>query len=294
MLYDQKSYYFPKISSTIGWLKNIKNNFSTLLRLIKFNTSSQLVRYQVKNILVYILIYPLLRVIWGKQKAENICNSFLKFDPLILSLPPPLKSKIIIFSEPLIYDEIYLKDIYHCNILKEGMNVVDVGAHIGTYTVIAAEKVGANGNIIAIEPEIQNYRRLIENIRLNNFKNVITENIALADHEGVEKLYLHFLPGKDSLVMKEGSISSREVRVKTLDTLLREIGFNKIDVIKIDTEGAEMLILKGAEKTLKENPKAKIIVASYHYPSEIKEVTDFLNKRGFKTKITKDGIVMTL
>jgi hypothetical protein len=55
-----------------------------------------------------------------------------------------------------------------------------------------------------------------------------------------------------------------------------------------------MLILKGAEKTLKENPKAKIIVASYHYPSEIKEVTDFLNKRGFKTKITKDGIVMTL
>jgi len=65
-------------------------------------------------------------------------------------------------------------------------------------------------------------------------------------------------------------------------------------VIKIDVEGAEILVLKGAEKTLKTNPNIKIIVASYHYPSEIEEVTNFLNERGFKTRVSRDGIVMTI
>ncbi len=159
---------------------------------------------------------------------------------------------------------------------------------------MAAEKVGENGKVIAIEPEPCNYRQLLKNIKLNNFKNVIIRNIALSDHKGTEQLYIHFLAGKHSLFIKNGTISSIEVQVTTLDQLIEELGLNQIDVIKIDTEGAEMSILKGAERTLKANPNIKIIVASYHYPSERKEITLFLKERGFKPKIFQGGIVITI
>ena len=88
--------------------------------------------------------------------------------------------------------------------------------------------------------------------------------------------------------------SSIEVPVKTLDKLVGELNLEKVDIIKIDTEGAEIPILKGAEKTLKANPNVKILVASYHYPLEKKEVCQFLNEKGLKTKVSKEGIVITI
>jgi histidinol phosphatase-like PHP family hydrolase len=56
-------------------------------------------------------------------------------------------------------------------------------------------------------------------------------------------------------------------------------------MIKIDTEGAEMKILKGAERTLKENPKLKMVIAAYHYPNEAEEVAEYLKKMNFQPKI---------
>jgi FkbM family methyltransferase len=123
---------------------------------------------------------------------------------------------------------------------------------------------------------------------------VILEKTALSDHNGLEKLYISPSSVRHSLLSQEEKTTSIEVIVKTLDTLLEELNIKKVDIIKIDAEGAEMAILKGAEKTLKSNPNAKIIVASYHYPSEIKEVQNFLHKMGFKTKISLSNIVITI
>ena len=190
-----KSNYFIKTPSIKGWLKNTKNSFLILLRLIKFHYPLTLIRYQVVAFLAHTLIYPLMRLSLGKVKAASICTSFLRArSSIIFSLPSPLKSKIAMHQiDPVLYEEIYLKNIYFHEIIKEGMNIVDVGANIGAYTILAAEKVGKDGKVIAIEPEPRNYEQLLENIKLNNFQNVIPKNIALTDHEGFEKLSLSLL-----------------------------------------------------------------------------------------------------
>ena len=236
----------------------------------------------------------------GRKRGGRICIFFLHTfcSSKILPLPPPLKSKIMVLQGEMSYGspyiEIYILDAYNIRLLKEGMIVVDVGANIGVYTILAAEKVGKNGKVIAIEPEPKNYQQLLKNIKLNNFQNVIPINIALADHNGSEKLYISYCAGLHSLIASENTISSIKVPLKTVDKLLEELNLKKIDIIKIDTEGSELPVLKGAEKTLKANPNIKIIVAAEHYPSEIKEVSQFLNNKGFKTKVSRDGIVMAV
>jgi FkbM family methyltransferase len=287
---------FSKITSINGWLNNAKDSFLTLLRLIKFNSPRKLIKYQAIAFLSHTIVYPIVRVTQGKIKAANICSSFLNApSSIIFPLPSPFKSKIAMSRiDPVLYEEIYLKNIYFHELIKERMNVVDIGANIGAYTILAAEKVGKDGKVIAIEPEPKNYNQLLANIKLNNFKNVVPKNIALTDHEGFEKLSLSPYPGKHTILFKEDKVGSIEVPVKTLDNLLEELNLKKIDIVKIDTEGAEIPILKGSEKTLKNNPNMKIIVAAEHYPSEVREVCQFLNIKGFKTKVFSKDTVITV
>jgi FkbM family methyltransferase len=173
------------------------------------------------------------------------------------------------------------------------MNVIDIGAHIGTYSILAAEKVGDIGKVISVEPEPRNYEQLKKNIELNKFKNVITKNMALSDHEGLEKLYLNIdNSGGHSLTFQKDKNSYINVTVKTLDNLIEELNLKKIDIIKIDAEGSEIPILKGAEKTLKNNPDMKIIVAAEHYPSQAEEVREFLNSVGLEARIYYKNFVI--
>jgi len=261
--------------------------------------SFQAIKTQALLLFTNSLIFPVSRIILGGKKCYSFCNSFLKnhsqhFSTIIF-LPHPLRSKIKIRETDFgYYSEIYFGDVYCQKILRAGMKIVDIGANIGVYTVLAAEKAGKDGKVIAVEPEAENYKKLLDNIKLNNFQNVIPINIALTDHEASEKLYISPDAGSHSLLSKGDEIISIEIQVKTLDKLLEELNFNRVDIIKIDAEGAEIPILKGARKTLKANPNAKIIVASYHYPSEIKEVCQFLNGIDFKTKVSSGGVVVTI
>jgi len=295
----QKSTHLP-IRSIGGWLENRFTEFRRLVQsIIHFGSFSPLIKPQALQLLVYSLIYPVARIILGEERSRKICDSFFKkpFPSKILLPSFLIKSKIILRGNEIDWGslvEIYEDDIYHMNTLKEGMNVVDIGAYIGAYTVLVAEKVGKNGKVIAIEPEPQNYEQLLKNIKLNNFHNVTPIKIALTDHEGFEKIYLHSLLGCHSLIFQENKDSYLNIPVKRLDKLLEELNLKRVDIIKIDTEGAEIPILKGAEKTLKANPNIKIIVASYHYPSEIEEVWNFLHERGFRTKVSRGGIVTTV
>jgi len=282
---DKKFYNIP----FMVWLRN-------LLYLMFYRKPFQNIKYPILWALAYGLVYPLPRIIFGRERAKNICDSFLgNYRSTTLSLPSPWKSKIMMrWSDYGLYSEIYIRDVYCKELLKEGMNVIDVGAHIGTYTILAAEKIGKNGKIVAIEPEPQNYERLLENIKLNNLQNVVPIKIALTDHNGFEKLYLSSSSVCHSLIFKENKESYINVSVKILDKLLEELNLKRVDIIKIDAEGAEIPILKGAEKTLKANPNTKIIVAAERYPSQAKEINQFLQGTGFKTKFFRKGIAITI
>jgi len=297
---QKKDKYFPKVSSVKGWLGNIKTKFLVLLNLIKIRSPLRFIKIKLVDLLTFALLYPLIRLILGAERGYDICDNFVSlFCPSATLLISYLfKSKIIIPSSMSSYGpyfEILGEDKYCHRSITKGMNVIDIGANIGVYTVLVAEKVGNIGKVIAVEPEPENYKQLLENIKLNNLQNVTPINIALTDHEGSEKLYLSASgSGGHSLIIPENKNSYTSVQVETLDKLLKELDIRKIDIMKIDTEGAEIPILKGAEKTLRDNPDMKIIIAAEHYPSQIKEVTQFLNEKGFKTKVFHKDVVITI
>lgn len=288
-------------SLTFKTSKFLKFKFSELQSLIKsakiLDPFSPLIRFWFVNLFLYSLVYPALRLALKKDTAVKACEYFIKppLSPKAFSFPSLMKSKIILKTNQdwSILIETHLRDVYHKNILKEGMTILDIGSHIGIYAILAAEKTGGTGKVIAVEPELKNYENLLANINLNNFKNIIPVKIGLSDHNGLEKLFINSCSTSHSLLPERSNTSSfKEIQVKTLDKLLEELNIKKIDAIKIDAEGSEMAILEGAKKILENNPSAKIIVASYHYPDEAKEVMDFLKKIGFKPELFIANIVI--
>jgi FkbM family methyltransferase len=140
---------------------------------------------------------------------------------------------------------------------RQGDIVIDVGAHIGKYTIIASKHVGEIGKVIALEADPENYEMLNRNIKLNGSTNVIPLNYAVYSKETNIKL---FLPDeKSNHAIYNTLIRSRAkdeekfivVRANTLDNILQQNGITKeVNWIKIDVEGAELDVLRGASHTL--------------------------------------------
>jgi FkbM family methyltransferase len=132
-----------------------------------------------------------------------------------------------------------------------GMTVADIGAQSGFYTLLLSKRVGLDGKVIAFEPLPANYRLLDENIRLNNIENVIIRHEAVGDHSG--EVSFHFPTEEPSLiagpVLAADSKGIFPVDCVSLDDFVsrRQI---KLDLIKMDVEGAEGSVLDGALRTL--------------------------------------------
>lgn len=148
------------------------------------------------------------------------------------------------------------------SIVKQGMNVVDVGAHIGYYTLLASKLVGDGGGVWAFEPEMGNYNRLDGNVKLNEASNVTTIRQALGDYVGHGKLYTSDgMSGECSLFRIPGR-SNREVSVD-VTTMDKALSGQRVDVIKIDVDGGEMGVLLGAKNVIRVNPNIKIFTELY-------------------------------
>ncbi len=133
-------------------------------------------------------------------------------------------------------------------LVKRGMTVVDIGANIGWYTLMAAKLVGPTGIIMAYEPEPVNFAILDRSIALNGFSNVKLMRKCVSDADGECILYLsEENPGGHSTIQKVG-VQAIKVESVTLDSALCDI--DQIDVMKIDIEGGESSALTGATKTL--------------------------------------------
>src|ERR671919_1293041 len=113
---------------------------------------------------------------------------------------------------------------------KQGDIVVDIGAHIGLYTIISSKRVGTNGKVVAIEADPGNFEMLNRNIKLNRLANVIPLNYAVYSNETKIKLYL---PSGESGFTKYNTLMSDratneekfvEVNANTLDYLLQSKG----------------------------------------------------------------------
>jgi FkbM family methyltransferase len=148
-------------------------------------------------------------------------------------------------------------------LLRPGMTVLDIGAHHGLYTLLAAKRVGRRGRVIAFEPSPRELRRLAKHVRLNRCRNVDVESCALGNESGKAELFVvdGFRDWGNSLRPPAVAEPTRKenVAVRRLDDLLAERGVERVDFIKLDAEGGELAVLQGARKLLQTAPRPAIL-----------------------------------
>ena len=151
--------------------------------------------------------------------------------------------------------------------LMEHMNLsgsvcLDVGANIGLHTLTMSELVGTPGQVIAFEPEAHNFRLLEENLKLNGITNVVLQQCAVSDQEGVCQIGLSPINYGDHRVSTGAPLSwqTQSVRMTTIDASVAPLPDNAIRLIKIDVQGHELHVLNGMKQTLERNPDAIIVI----------------------------------
>jgi FkbM family methyltransferase len=144
--------------------------------------------------------------------------------------------------------------------ISKGYNIIDIGANIGIYTLIAAKLSGDSGKIFSFEPYPQNFEILNSNILINNFKNVECVAVAISNNTKKGRLYLsEYNMGDHQIFHSDCDRSYIEIDEIKLDDYFSE-DLIKIDVIKIDIQGAEVSALLGMEKLVNRSTDLKIFV----------------------------------
>ena len=144
--------------------------------------------------------------------------------------------------------------------LQPGDTFIDVGGHVGYFSLLAAAFVGTDGQVITFEPEPANFARLGRHVELNGLANMELVNAAVADADGTAELWVnadndggHALWDVGDHPFNQISRTSqqvREVQTTTLDSYLHGREIESLKAIKIDAEGCEHRVLAGARATL--------------------------------------------
>jgi FkbM family methyltransferase len=278
--------------------------------------TDKLVLFSIKNI--YVVIRVAARMLLGKKKRDRLYigrgisfKSFLYKSVKLLRMNNSLLSVHLpkfgchaycrvgdSFDDFVIMTqhEDFLLERFSC---KKGDIVVDVGAHIGQYTITSSARLGPNGKVVAIEADPANFEMLKLNINLNQFTNVLPINYAVSSKEEKIKLYL---PSQESGFTKYNTINTDRARTEkdkfiqvnanTLDNLLQQNGISHEDVnwIKIDVEGAEYEVLKGATSILSKSKDIALLIEVHNLAGGnnfYTQIVEFPCSYGFKIEFEK-------
>lgn len=188
--------------------------------------------------------------------------------------------------------------------LRPGMTVLDVGANQGYYTLLASQKVGSAGRVISFEPAPREKKALQIHKRLNRCKNVSIHQCAMGKNETEENLLV--VQGRETgcnslrppIVPSE--TSALRVRVTRLDDWLSRQRIDHVDFIKLDVEGGELDVLRGAEQLLQRKPRPVILAEVQDVRTEpwgyrAREVLELLAKREYQWfQLTQEGLLAEL
>lgn len=160
--------------------------------------------------------------------------------------------------------------------LKAGMNVVDIGANLGWFTVQMSRLVGASGSVVAFEPRRDLHRQLERTVKENGLTNVTLHQLALGEKNGEGFLRwdkrddnpgsTHLAPGVSEDDHDPERYSFQQTRIVTLDSLTTR----RIDFIKIDVEGAEKLVFDGARRILTQD---RPVMLAELAPKQLRQVS---------------------
>lgn len=181
-------------------------------------------------------------------------------------------------------------------ILKPGDHIVDVGAHEGFFTLFMAQKTGSQGKIYSIEPNQENLYFLKKNIAINSFSNINILPLAAGNHK--EKRTFYFskdLGAWGSLINYWDDTDKRmKVNVDSLDHTLLPIA-DKIDFIKIDTEGNEYNVILGTDKILTKNKPNLFIEVSLSFWAvenlSLNVMLDKVRSYGYELFVLNNGLL---
>ena len=259
-----------------------------------------------------IIIILLLVTLFGKKRAAKLLLrnvEWLNWMPAdcvmvrlgndhtgaLLSLPMRVDYTILLSST---WEDVEREFVSTLDLEEEGV-VIDVGANIGIYAVMLARD-HPKLEVIAIEASPEIFDRLGINCRLNNLSNVTLINAAVSnqDNSAVE-LYerdsmstiskdflLEFgISEKKEMGTDRGSsIAKRKIKTRTLDSIIESMGVDKIALLKLDIEGAEMLALEGAAKALSQK-KVKNMLIEYHSIQNYDQLLNALRQYGYEYSI---------
>ncbi len=210
--------------------------------------------------------------------------------------------KMVIYPTSIIDENFYWGDfetdnlVFFRNLVKEEMVIFDIGANVGLYSLTAAAKMKDSIKIYAFEPAEIPLNRLNDNIELNNFKNISVHNVGVSDREGT----VEFNICEDDAYNSIGSspmqeISKKvEINVTSINSFCQANNIDRIDIIKIDTEGAELLILRGGGEIF-ESENAPILFCEYNrltasgYDYTLRDYEEQLKAYNYKIFEIKEG-----
>ena len=178
-------------------------------------------------------------------------------------------------------------DDYHFDLLEKeishGENVIDIGAKLGVYSLAFSKFVGSTGTVFAFEPTPDSFNILRKNKDVNHLENLIIEQKAVTDKNGVEILEICELSGNNRI--NNNCENGIHINSVSLDSYFLDSN-KKISFIKIDVEGLEPKVLSGMKNILKKNTEIKILLEYYPKLMEFfgyvpEKILEDLTKQGF-------------
>ena len=190
------------------------------------------------------------------------------------------------------------------SILQPGDTFVDIGAHVGYFSMLASQLVGPTGAVYAFEPEISNYSHLLEHIEVNGVSNVRPMHMAVGASPAIAEFFVnadndggHALWEVGRHPFNERSRQSpvtRKVFVTSLDHIFEGRDMRTLKAIKIDAEGAEFAILVGARELLRRHRVPFIVAEINRFGLESmgaseRQVRETMTALGYETYLFQPG-----
>lgn len=182
------------------------------------------------------------------------------------------------------------------SLLRPGDVCMDIGANIGVYALNFARTVGGRGRVIAFEPIRRNALALSLAADLNGFSNVSVETVVVSSSTGEEVVANSPIGCSARTWFRERDAHAEDKTAyltASLDDYCAAQGIGQVDIIKIDVEGAELRVLRGAEKTLRSPQGPRVILVELdsanlaRFGSTPRDVIEFLGCLGYRPFVAR-------
>ena len=259
---------------------------------------------------IYLGLRVVLRLFLGKEERYKFClKHHVNFDDFLYRAVEFLRldnSILVVFSSSKYDYKFYsritrkvnnflIHDMYRSMVDHEedmvqqfspkiGDIVIDVGAAFGFYTILASKRVSQQGRVVAIEPQPDSFEMLNKNIKLNKLTNIATLNYAVSSRKTTLKLYSSY-----STIQERAGQSLQsyiEVSADNLDNLLRQLDIDEVNWVKVDVEGAELEVLKGAVGLLSRSSDIALFV-EVHSPDLVRPILELCESYKLRVEFQK-------